>query len=128
MLSGPEERRRMREEKARQRQERAAKRKKIRLILAAIVLVACGVLIFFVARKAPTSDLTPTESAPPATESAPVPTETAPATTEIHYRAAGDLNINELTVAAGGENYYYIYGQESRAASPASIRFVPKLQ
>ena len=24
--------------------------------------------------------------------------------------------------------YYYIYGQESRAASPASIRFVPKLQ
>ena len=107
MLSGPEERRRMREEKARQRQERDKKRRKLQLIAAAVVLVACGVLIFMLARRATTPNIDPTENAPATTESAPAQTETTPSTTVIHYRAAGDLNINDLTVAAGGATYLY---------------------
>ena len=107
MLSGPEERKQMREEKARQRAARESKRRKLRLIIAAVVLVACGLLIFFVVRRpaAPVTD--PTESTPGTTEAIPSESQGTPATTVIHYRAAGDLNINELTVAAGGDGYQY---------------------
>ena len=73
----------------------------IRLGIAAAVLIACGVLIFTFARKKTAGN---TSSTTPSAD----PTQpTAPATTVIHYAAAGDLNINDLTVSAGGSGYNY---------------------
>ena len=108
MLSSPEERRRLREEKAAQRARQTAQRKKllIRLAIAGVVLIGCGVLIFSLTRKTPdTPSIEDTKPTPSIQETAPAPTQ--PPTTVIHYAAAGDLNINEATVAAGGSNYVY---------------------
>jgi len=73
----------------------------IRLGIAAVVLIACGALIFTFARKKSAGDTSPT------TPSADPTQPTAPNTTVIHYAAAGDLNINDLTVSAGGSGYNY---------------------
>ena len=109
MLPSPEERRRLRQEKAAQRQAQQAKTRKLylRLSAAAVVLIGCGILIFSLSRKTP--DTPSVESTP--SQSTPTQEETtgqdAPATTVIHYAAAGDLNINDATVAAGGASYLY---------------------
>ena len=123
MLTDPEERKRLRQEKAAQRLRKQAQTKKLllRLSLAAVVLIACGILIFTLSRKdpsppyenpsasqetPPTQDPASSETGNP-TESAD-PTETeAPTSTVIHYVAAGDLNINDSTVQAGGNTYDY---------------------
>ena len=108
MEHSPEARRRARQEKARQRAEKQARNKKllIRLGIALAVLVFCGILIISVTRKAPSPD-TPVAESTEATVQQPVPEATESATTVIHYAAAGDLNINEATVAAGGKSYVY---------------------
>ncbi len=101
MLSSPEERRRQRHEKAKQR---AKERKKlfIRLGAAGAVLIFSLVLILSLTPKKPD---TPPEETTAATSDA---TQAAdPAATVIHYAAAGDLNINDATVAAGGSGYHY---------------------
>ena len=101
MLSSPEERRRQRHEKAKQR---AQKQKKlyIRLGAAGAVLVFSIALILSLRPKKPDA---PTEETTLSTSDA---TQAAdPTTTVIHYAAAGDLNINEATVAAGGGGYNY---------------------
>ena len=101
MFSSPEERRRQRHEKAKQR---AQQRKKlfIRLGAAGAVLLFSLVLILSLRPKKPD---TPPEETTPSTSDA---TQAAdPTTTVIHYAAAGDLNINEATVAAGGSGYNY---------------------
>lgn len=108
MLSGPEERKRLRQEKAAQRAEKQKKRLRLQLIIAAVVLLVCGGLIFGLSRKKPqedTSDSHPTEQTEEAQDT--TPEVTTPATTTIHYVAAGDLNINAATVAAGGVGYEY---------------------
>ena len=69
----------------------------IRLIIAAAVLILCGVVIFLFARRNSTGS-TPDPTTPEATQ---------PPTTVIHYAAAGDLNVNALTVEAGGSGYDY---------------------
>jgi len=104
MEHSPEARRRMRQEKARQRAEKQAQRKKlfIRLGIALAVLIFCGILIFTLSRKNASPDTPATES----TQAATPPAEQAK-TTVIHYAAAGDLNINDATVAAGGSSYIY---------------------
>lgn len=111
MLTDPEERKRLRQEKAEQRALQQAQRKKLRLrlIVAGIVLLSCGALIFSLSKKP--SDTPHTESTHATNSSAETSQEetkeTIPPTTTIHYVAAGDLNINEDTVAAGGNGYMY---------------------
>ena len=101
MLSSPEERKRQRHEKAKQR---AKQRKKlfIRLGAAGAVLIFCLVLILSLRPKKPDA---PPEETVPSTSQATQPAD--PTATVIHYAAAGDLNINDATVAAGGSGYNY---------------------
>jgi len=110
MLPSPEERKRMREEKAAQRAKRQAKMMRLRLIAAAVVLITCGVLIFAFAgknSKPDTPNIDSTQStAQGTTEASTTEPEKSP-TTVIHYAAAGDLNINDATVASGGTGYVY---------------------
>ena len=104
-----EERRRMRYVKAQQRAEKQARRKKlfIRLGIAAIVLICSLVLVLVLTRKEPTPDASIQTNPTEAPQDATAGTEAASNTTVIHYAAAGDLNINETTVAAGGTGYNY---------------------
>ena len=72
-------------------------------------MIGCGVLIFTLSRKNPSPDTPSTQNTVPVQSD---PTEgstepTLPPTTVIHYAAAGDLNINDLTVSAGGSGYLY---------------------
>lgn len=110
MLNSPEERKRLRQEKAAQRARQQAHNRKmwLRLAAAAVVLIACGVLIFSLSRKGPQQDTPSMESTQmlPSTQEASQETTTPPTTT-IHYVAVGDLNVNEATVAAGGSSYVY---------------------
>ena len=111
MLPDPEERKRLRQEKAEQRRRQQAQAKKtlLRLAIAAVVLTACGVLIFALSRKdSVQAEVPPVSTAAPGTAPHETPPETtAPATTVIHYAAAGDLNVNDATVAAGGPSLTY---------------------
>lgn len=108
MLSNPEERKRLRQEKAAQRAEKQRKRLRLQLIVGAVILLACGGLIFGLSRKKPQTDISnnPTATQTEATQQT-VPETTKPPTTTIHYAAVGDLNINEATVSAGGTGYVY---------------------
>ena len=54
MLSDPEERKRLRQERAEQRARSQSKMLRLRLIGAAVVLLACGVLIFSLSGKSQT--------------------------------------------------------------------------
>ena len=77
MAIDPDKMRRMRAEKARQRQQQAANRKKlfIRLAIAAVILISCGILIFAVKKPgeisqqdtqpSPTETTAPVESTEP---------------------------------------------------------------
>lgn len=106
MLPYPEERKRLRQQKAEERAQKQKKNLYLRIGVAAVALLGCGVLIFSLSKK-PTQPDTPetsqqTEQTQPATQ------ETAkPDTTTIHYVAVGDLNVNDATVAAGGTSYVY---------------------
>ncbi len=130
MLSSPEERKRLREEKAAQRAQKQAQYRKmlIRLGIAGVALILCGVLIFALSKKDKAPDTTPSHSATSATNAAEsVATQaTNPPTTVIHYAAAGDLNINEQTVASGGPNYVYTqaFGDVAHLLARADIASV----
>ena len=102
----PEARRQARRERAAQRKARSRKLL-IRLVVAAVVLIGCGVLIFVLSRKAPPPDIAESTPTQPTESGAESTAPTLPPTTVIHYAAAGDLNINDLTVSAGGSNYLY---------------------
>lgn len=118
MTLDPEEFKRRREEH--QQKQQAQQRKLIvKLVVAVIALILCGAVIFTVIRSAPQSNA-PTDSqgndqadAPP--QQSQVPTDpsvdeqtdaTSPTepTTVIHLAAAGDLNITDKVLAAGGTN------------------------
>lgn len=114
--------RRRKEREARRKQKLAQQRKmKIRLVFALIVLVACGVGIYFLSQGADPMDLTgdsevlqttPVTEAPTEEPTEP-PTETsaryqAP-TTVIHVRAAGDLTVTDKVVNAADTDLGYDY-------------------
>lgn len=103
MALNPEEFKRQREMK---KQQRADKRRKmtIRLLIAAAVLLVCGLLIFVLLPKftAPSSD--PQVSSDAATEAT---KETESPFTVVHVAVGGDVNITDKTVAAGGKTYDY---------------------
>lgn len=112
-----------RDELNKKRLARAAQRKKqleqqrklkLRLILAAVILVVCGVAIFALTPGGSDSPTVQQPSIPGQT----LPPETAPPTeppsrhqldptTVIHIKAAGDLNITDKVVAAGNSPLGY---------------------
>lgn len=111
--------RRQRREELRRQRKKQDRKLIIALIAAALVLVACGVLIYVMTRS-------PGNSGPdtPATGDTGVvtaPTETGtqpdtkpesdmadrPDTTVITIAAAGDLNINDGVIASGGMTFQY---------------------
>ena len=98
MSFDPVGRRRQRQEKA---QMRAAQQKKllVRLGIAAVVLVLCGILLFVLMKQDSPEPTTPTEET--------VNSETAPAaskegTTTVTLTFGGDLNVTDKVVEAGG--------------------------
>lgn len=97
MAMDPAEFKRKREEKARQRKKKQ-RSAVVRLVIAGIVLVLCGCLIFLFTGKEP-APVTPTESS--------TQTELPVDETVIRLAAAGDLNITEAVVAAGGMGFDY---------------------
>ena len=111
MLTNPEERKRLRQEKAQERARKQAAYRKLwmRLSIAAVVLITCGVLIFSLTRKDSQQDAPNVENSQQTPESSSESKQDAPQspTTVIHYAAVGDLNINDATVAAGGTSYDY---------------------
>lgn len=94
--------RRLEREKRRKKRQRAMY---FRLVLAVIVLIACGVGIFFMIKNSPPA------SAPTMATIPEAPTETVPPTekraawdkapVKIHIAAAGDLNITDKVVWSG---------------------------
>ena len=115
MALNPEEMKRRRQEKKLQQQKQAAARKKllIRLAIAVGVLLVCGVLILVIAlgNKKPKEPeqpaQTPETSAEQTPEASAEQTQPQKETTVIHLAAAGDLNVTDNTVAAGGATYNY---------------------
>ncbi len=95
--------------KIKRRQEQ--KRLLTGLVIAAAVLICCGILIAVVASKAPAQE--PRETArqtqPPEQTTATTETTGEPAgdKTVITLAAAGDVNVNDKTVASGGAGYDY---------------------
>lgn len=98
MAIDPEELKKRREKRQQQRLEKQKKQRKLilRLVIAGVVLVACGVLILLLSRK----------DAPAETQT-PQSTESREDLTVIHFAAAGDLNITDRVVAAGGGTYQF---------------------
>ncbi len=116
MALDPEEYKKRREQREQERQTRQDKQRGVlfKLIIAAAVLIACAVLIIVVTRTAaPAGPASPsTESVlqnPDSQESTSAPSDpsTAPPQTVIRMAFAGDLNINDAVVAAGGLNLDY---------------------
>ncbi len=110
MALDPEELKRQRQARAARRAEQAAQRRKLFMGLgaAAVVLIACGILILSLSNrgKTPDEETLPQETVggvqdPTAT------TQPYEPTTTIRFVAAGDLNITDGVVAAGGGEYDY---------------------
>ncbi len=110
MALDPEELKRQRQARAAQRAQQAAQRRRmlIKLGVAAAILIACGILIFSLANREKTPS---SETLPQQTEGETInPTQTTQpyeSTTTIHFVAAGDMNITDGVVAAGGGEYDY---------------------
>lgn len=111
MAFDSEEMKRRREQREAQRRQRAARQKRlwIRLGIAAGVLAACGVVIFLVSRGAgsqpavtQTGAAAPTAAVTEATERTEVPPTTEAPTSTVKLTFAGDLNVNDAVVNAGG--------------------------
>ena len=121
MALDPEEYKQRRAKREQERQARQAKLRKtrIKLLIAAAVLAAVGVLIFMVVRQEPSQELPAnpdtlqtTENAPQASdtqETAPPSETTKPEKVDkvVRIAAVGDLNINETVVQSGGTNFDY---------------------
>ena len=101
-------RRREKREAQRKKQEAERKRLKIMLIMAAVVLVLCGIGIYKLSQKTADPSLQAADAAE-TTEATEAPTEAAKATsaadqspiTTIHIKAAGDLNVTDSVVNSG---------------------------
>ena len=94
MALEPEELRRRQQERAVHRARRKARKRKMILYLAAavVILLACGFLIIRVAQQGANRSTEPEETLP---------------STVIHLAAAGDLNVTDGVVSAGGPDHDY---------------------
>ena len=103
MAIDPEELKRHRAERAAKRQQQQ-KATRIKLIIAGIILVLCAVLILVLCLlAAPSGENSP----PPQQSEAETTLPDTSSKTVIHLAAAGDLNVTETVVAAGGGSYDY---------------------
>lgn len=101
MTIDPEEFKKKRAEKARQRQKQQ-RSAVVRLVITGLVLIVCGLLIFFLTR-----NTSPAETQPQ-TKPADIVDTTAPVDeTVIRFAAVGDLNVTESIVASGGTSFDY---------------------
>ena len=98
--------RREKREAQRKKQQAEARRLKLMLVLAAVVLVLCGVGIFRLTQNRPTQETVkveqtvPETQAPAETTKPTAPVQQDPVTT-IHIKAAGDLNVTNSVVNSG---------------------------
>ena len=98
--------RREKREAMRRKHQEEQRRLKIALIVAAIVLVFCGVGIFFLAQNAGNTPAQAVQATQPTTKPT-EPKQQSPAAapqntvTKIHLKAAGDLNVTNSVVDAG---------------------------
>lgn len=106
--------RRQRREQLRQQRLAQQRKLRLRLIAAGIVLAACGVLIYLVSRggsrQEPQALTAVSQNTAPASNAAPLSASSQEAeepTTVIHFAAAGDLNVCDEVVNAGGVTYDY---------------------
>ena len=109
MALGPEEMKRRREKREADRKRRAAQKRRlrIRLLIAAVVLIGCGLLIFLLSTK-PKAPAKPEQTEPPETAAEQTARETeAGPTTTVRIAFTGDLNVTDRVVAAGGGAYDY---------------------
>ncbi len=98
-LDSEEFKRRRKQREVQRRIQRLRQRKLvISLLIAAAVLLLCGLVIAGMSRR---SEGQPADTA---TDSVPEPTE---AVSVIHFVAAGDLNVTDQLVASGGEDFDY---------------------
>ena len=105
-----------REAREARRRQRLAEQRKLRrnLILAGLVLLACGIGIFVIARNNASSAPESQQTVATRPTQAPEPTEETVVSQQgavkvIHLRAAGDLNItdNVILAGAGGAGYNF---------------------
>lgn len=123
--------RRERRENQRRKQQAQAKRMRRTAVLAALVLIACGVGIWRLTRnqagteeagqqQAVVQTEVPTEEATKATS----PLQRNPITT-VHIRAAGDLNVTDSVISAGvsvgGYDYSGVFKDVSAVLSEADL-------
>lgn len=112
------DKRRMRREELKYKRNKERKRTIIGLIVAAVVLIGAAVLILVLTRKEPQQEPDPTLTVPTGETVAATTVATEPSAAEteppkrrqdtvIHFVAGGDLNVNALTVDAGGAAYDY---------------------
>ena len=108
MAMSPEDMEKRRQRRQMQQKKQRAQRRKLRLSLAAAVLVLtlCGLGIYYFVENAPEAEVSSYPTVPTETTAATTaPTEeTRPvkeSTTTIHIRAAGDLNVTDSVVDAG---------------------------
>ena len=108
MAMSPEDMEKRRQRRQAQLKKQRAQRRKLRLGLAAAVLVLglCGLGIYYFVESAPEAQLSasptlPTEAPAPTTAPTEEPKPAKEATTTIHIRAAGDLNVTDSVVDAG---------------------------
>lgn len=111
MAFDSEERKRRRQQLQKKRQQEQ-KKLMIGLVVAAVVLVACGILIAVIALRAPRQKPQETQPStePPQiqqTQTTEAPTEPAANTTVIRIAAAGDVNVSDKTVASCNAGYDY---------------------
>ena len=94
MAMEPDELRRRQQERAVRRAQRKARKRKMILYLtaAAVILLACGFLIIRVVQQGANRSTEPEETLP---------------NTVIHLAAAGDLNVTDGVVSAGGPDHDY---------------------
>jgi len=102
---------RRRQDRQQRQKERLQQEKKTRtrLLIAAAVLLLCGILILAVSLRNPAGNAEepiPKTTLPTQTTQ-PVQTQMQEAETVIHFVAAGDLNVTDAVVAAGGSQYDY---------------------
>lgn len=101
-------RRRDREQRQKERLQQE-KRTRTRLFIAMAVLLLCGILILVVSSRKPgdpAKETTPSTTVP-STVTQPVQTQIQEGETVIRFAAAGDLNVTDAVVAAGGAAYDY---------------------
>lgn len=101
-----QQRRQRREQERRKRQEKQRRMLTV-CVIAAVVLILCAVLIIVVSSGSQGEIPGVTETVPPSSQTTPTEPEPTLPSTVIRFAMAGDLNVTDNVVAAGGSTYDY---------------------